>query len=359
MSSDQQAVVHMNKLLALDEVADPKPETTDAVVEVLIKNGYSDDLTTNYSDYKLAWLKEHNAIVLVKNDTVVYPEKYAGESNFEELKPMVKDVEELFESLQNGETVFVSEDIITDGLSADIAGEYTVNLNGNKLESEGCVGSWTEGSKLVISNGTIDSNVEGTAVLAKNAGLVELTNIQVCAPSGANPIQCYGGTMILNNVTTSQSGSVTNGSVRYNSAIQIINQIKKIDEGKYVVYGQQAELIVNSGMYSGKRAIQISAPGGNVTINGGNFIGAEYVINGDFNPQSYIDGINYESVIIINDGTFDRKIKIFAATVLIINGGTFTINQDSITTGQVRINGTVIDNGNGTWTVKYLYILFE
>ena len=53
-------------------------------------------------------------------------------------------------------------------------------------------------------------------------------------------------------------------------------------------------------MYSGKRAIQISAPGGNVTIN----------------------------------------------------GGTFTINTDSITTGQVRINGTVVDNGNGNWTVK-------
>ena len=216
MSDDQQAVVQMNKLLALDEVADPKPETTDAVVEVLIKNDYSDYLTTYYSDYKLVCLKEHNAIVLVENDTFVYPEKYAGESNFEELKPMVKDVEESFESLQNGET-------------------------------------W------------------------------------------------------------------------YNSAIQVINQIKQNDEGKYVVYGQQAELIVNSGMYSGKIAIQISAPGGNVTINGGNFIGTEYVINSYFNPQSYIDRINYESVI--------------------------TINPDSITTGQVRINGTVINNGNGTWTV--------
>ena len=130
----------------------------------------------------------------------------------------------------------------------------------------------------MITDGTIVSNVEGTAVLAKNAGSVELTNVQVYATSGVNPLQCYGGTMTLNNVTASQSGSVTNGSVWYNSAIQVINQIKQNDEGQWVVYGQQAELIVNS--------------------------------------------------------------------------GTFTINPDSITTGQVRINGTVVDNGNGTWTVK-------
>ena len=114
ISADQQAVVHMNKLLAMDEVADPRPSTTNAVVEVLIKNGYSDDLTTYYSDYKLAWLSEENVVVLVENNAVVYPEKYVGKTNFEKLKPMVKDVEESFESLQNGETVFVSEYIITD-----------------------------------------------------------------------------------------------------------------------------------------------------------------------------------------------------------------------------------------------------
>ena len=107
----------------------------------------------------------------------------------------------------------------------------------------------------MISNGTIDSSEERVAILAKNASSVELTNVQVYAPSGVNPLQCYGGTMTLNNVTASQSGSVTNGSVWYNSAIQVINQIKQNDEGKYVVYGQQAELIVNSGMYSGKIAI--------------------------------------------------------------------------------------------------------
>ena len=37
ISADQQAVVQMNKLLTIDEVADPQPTTADGVVEVLIK----------------------------------------------------------------------------------------------------------------------------------------------------------------------------------------------------------------------------------------------------------------------------------------------------------------------------------
>ena len=44
ISADQQVVVQMNKLLTIDEVADPQPQNADEVVEVLIKNGYADYL---------------------------------------------------------------------------------------------------------------------------------------------------------------------------------------------------------------------------------------------------------------------------------------------------------------------------
>ena len=42
-------------------------------------------------------------------------------------------------------------------------------------------------------------------------GIVELSNVQIYAPANANPIQCYGGTMVLNKVTVSQSGQNDKG----------------------------------------------------------------------------------------------------------------------------------------------------
>ena len=353
ISADQQAVVQMNKILAMDEVSDPKPTDTKKVTEILIKNGYSDDLTTYYSNYKLAWILESNVIVLVEDDKVVFPEKYAGATNFEELKPMLKDGDDILGALESGKTVFIAEDIESNGLSAEAAGEYAVNLNGNKLKTDDFVGSWTEGAKLIITDGVIESTLNDTTILAENNGYVELNNVQVYSPSGVNPLQCYGGTMILNNVTASQSGSVDNGETWYNSVIQVINQIKQI-EGKWTIYGVQANLVVDGGMYSGKKAVQISAPGGNVTINNGNFAGTEYAINADFKPGNYGNSDTYESVITINGGNFDGKIKVSAATVLIINGGTFTNTGMSFDTFKTYVasNKTLIDNGNGTWTVK-------
>ncbi len=350
MSSDQQAVRHMNTLLAMDET---KPTNADEVVEILLENGYKDDLTTYYDGYILAWLATENKIVLVENNAVVWPKDYEGETVYTELKPMVKDVEELLESLTDGKTVFIAEDITSEGLFVESAGEYTVNLNGNKLTASDLVGSWVEGGKLVVSDGVIDASTsaDNVAVYASVGGILELENVQIFTASAVNPIQCYGGTMTLKNVTASQTGSVVGTHTWYNSTIQIINTIKQV-EGKWTIYGSQAEVIIDGGMYSGKKTIQISAPGGNVTINSGNFIGTEYVIQDDFAPQNYGNSADYESIITINGGNFEGAIKISAATKLIINGGTFTINPSTITNGEVTINGTVVDNGNGTWTIK-------
>ena len=130
---------------------------------------------------------------------------------------------------------------------------------------------------------------------------------------------------------------------------QIINMIKYNDSAaKYEIYGPQAQTTINGGMYSGKRTIQISAPGGNVTINGGTFVGTEYVINADFAPQNYLNSANYESVITINDGNFTGKIKVSAATKLVIKGGTFSVDPSA----WVAAGKTAVDNGNGTWTVR-------
>ena len=254
--------------------------------------------------------------------------------------------EALFE---NGNTVYVAADMVVESFAPAAAGNYKVNLNNNKLTTSNRVGAWTEGANVVISDGVIDATrSDSRATVYANAGAtVELNNVQIQAPSNANPIQCYGATMVLNNVTTAQTGEAE--TAWYNSVIQVINTIKQNEEGTgYVVYGTQADLTVNSGMYSGKRAIQISAPGGNVTINGGTFIGTEYVINADFAPNNYTDGANYESVITINGGNFTGAIKVSAATVLVINGGTFSVDPTNYVDAETH---TVIANDNGTWTV--------
>ena len=345
MSSDQQAVRHMNTLLAMDET---KPTNTDEVVEILIENGYKNDLTTYYDGYTLAWLATENKIVLVENNAVVWPKDYEGETVYTELKPMVKDVEELLESLTDGKTVFIAEDIIVEEVSAEASGVYTINLNGNTLTSSNSSGSWVDEGKLVVSNGTIDgssivspADAKAVVIKARMGGIVELSNVQIYAPANANPIQCYGGTMVLNKVTVSQSGQNDKGY--YNSAIQVVNGY-----GENANY--DAHLTINGGMYSGKIALQLSLPGGTVIINDGIFNGVE-AIHMDSNYNSY-PGRDHS--ITINGGNFTGSIYAAVNSEIIINGGTFSINPETDITGggTITITGEVIDNGNGTWTVK-------
>ncbi len=326
-SADEQAVTQMNKaLLDLPEDAD-----VDDVIAALIANKYNGDLTTYYSGYTLAWLASEKSIVLVENDAIVYPENLVGKTGFVALKPLATDADSLTSGLANGK-VHMNGNVAAEGLTPEAAGDYEVVLNGNTLSTTDVVGAWVEGTKLVVSNGVIDGSSiadDDVVVYASRGGSVELNNVQVYAPAGYNPIQCYGGTMVLNNVTTSQTGE--GHASWYNSAIQVINTIKQVEQAdgtmKWTLYGEQAHTTINGGMYTGDKAIQISAPGGNVTINGGTLTGTSFVINADFAPQNYpVEDATktYESVITINGGNLNGNIKISAATELVINGGTFT-----------------------------------
>lgn len=264
-------------------------------------------------------------------------------------------------SIALGETSVIGNVYSENGVYVSETGDHIVELNGNTISVADYVGSWVAGGNLTVSNGIIDARESSRTigVYADEGGAVTLTNIQLLTAGATNPIQCYGGSMILNNVTAVQSGF--SATPWYNSAIQVVNNITYPEKdpvtNKHVIYGENANLTVNGGMYSGDKAIQISAPGGNVTINGGTFIGATWVINGDFAPNNYThtEGKTYESVITINGGEFTGKIKTSVATVLVINGGTFSFDLSAINTkeiqGTVQINGTVVDNGNGTWTV--------
>ena len=320
-SADQQAVANMNKLLATE--IEKKAENSDEVVEILIANGYNGNLSTYFKGYSLAFLASENAIVLVENDAIVYPKNLVGKTGYEVINPMATDADALVGGLTDGKVVFVGGDVTVDGLAPEAAGEYEVKLNGNTINASDIVGAWVDDAKLVVSNGVIDGSAitDDVVVYASRGGSVELNNVQVYAPAGTNPLQCYGGTLVLNNVTTAQSGEAH--ASWYNSAIQVINTIQQV-EGKWTLYGEQAHTIINGGMYSGDKAIQISAPGANVTINGGTLTGTTYVIQGDFAPQNYGNSEGYESVITINGGNLIGNIKISLDTELVINGGTFS-----------------------------------
>ena len=114
----------------------------------------------------------------------------------------------------------------------------------------------------------------------------------------------------------------------------------------------QANATINSGTYSGKRAIEVCGSGGNVTINGGTFTGTEYVIHADFVKDNYSNSENYESKIVINGGTFDGGIYIINDASLEIMGGTFT--NTGLTLEQFKAyvpSGYKVSEYNGTYTV--------
>ena len=235
----------------------------------------------------------------------------------------------------NGCTLSV-QDLTTEG--------NLVISNGTlELPAEGCV--YTNGNQnITLENVVIDS--DDLSVEAYTGGTVKLKNVTLKNTSVSNPVQNYGGTLILENVTVSQEGDAN--TAWYSSALQVINQIKKDQAtGKWQTVSQ-ANTTVNGGHYVGKKALMISAPGGNVTINNGTFEGSEYVIQSDFAPQNYLDGSNYESVVTINGGTFKGKIKTSAAAKLLIKGGTFTADP----TAYVADGYQAEQNADGTYTVS-------
>ena len=345
-SADEQAVTGMNKILVAAQEA---PANVDEVVALLIANDYKGDLSTYFGSNQLAWVKSENVIVLVENDVIVYPKNYAGKDlAYEVINPMATSADDLAE-LTAGKEVFVGGDIaVEDGLSLESAGEYKVNLNNNTLASSDYVGSWVADGKLVVSNGVIDATTSSQtiAVYAAGNGEVELNNVQIYANSGVNPVQCYGGKIVLNNVIATQYGSAE--TAWYNSAIQVANHITQNASGTWYFDGGYSEVVVDGGVYTAKRAIQMSAPGGTIVINDGTFTGTEAVINADYNQTYASQGATYS--IVINGGTFNGAVKINNANIsCVINGGTFTVNPETI--ANVTVTGAIRDNGNGTWTV--------
>ena len=205
------------------------------------------------------------------------------------------------------------------------AAENAEIVNGTiVMPDEAYVYAWN-GATVTLENVTIDSD-KISAYAATNGTLV-LKNVAFDNTATSNPIQNYGGTLVMDNVTVGQAGDAN--TAWYSSAVQVINNIVMNNEtGKYEITAQ-ANTTINSGNYAGKAALFVSAPGGNVTINGGTFVGSEYAINAQFSPQNYTYGADYESVITITGGDFTGALKFFPATEVVITGGTFSVDPSA------------------------------
>ena len=81
ISSDQQEVVQMNKVLQADEITEAKPATPQEVILLLVANGYNGDFEASHEDYEIVWLSDVNRVALMENNTIVYPEEYKDRTN--------------------------------------------------------------------------------------------------------------------------------------------------------------------------------------------------------------------------------------------------------------------------------------
>ncbi len=346
-SADQQAVTNMNKILATEEKADGLP----GVVDILVKNNFAEALTTYYKGYSLAWVESENAIVLLDKDSkIVFPKQYADkELAFQPINPVANDADSMFDSLVPGGVVVLGSDITASELFAHQAGTQTVNLNGNKVTTNDYnVSAAYDDVVLEISNGSLEytGSRYNSVVLADWGGTIKLSNVQVFANNQV-AVHSDGGTLILDNVTAVQSGENENDWA--NAAIHVTNRITK-ESSDIVSY---AKVIVNSGVYNGKYALQMSAPGGTVEINGGTFYGASAALNLEYNKNAYPTDADHTPSVTINGGNFTGAINVYDGVELVINGGTFS--NTGLTFEQfneyVSADSEAVDNGNGTYTV--------
>lgn len=273
----------------------------------------------------------------------------------------VVNAEDLQAAITNSVDAKLGADVAVDGdvvltanldlggktLSADFisATENVEVINGTLEMPEDTYLYAEDGVTVTLENVTVDS--DKLSAFAYTGGTLVLKDVTFENTTTSNPVQNYGGTLVMDNVTVAQAGDANTSW--YSSAVQVINEIAYNDEaGRYEILSQ-ANTTINSGTYTGKKAVMISAPGGNVTINGGTFIGSESAVQADFYPQNYISGENYECVVTINGGNFTGAITVNknSAAKVIITGGTFSVDPtDYLADGYVAV-----ENADGTYTV--------
>ena len=267
------------------------------------------------------------------------------------------DLQTAIDSANNGDTI-----VLLDNMNGDFsftkAGEFTLNLNGFKINATGSDAIAVTGADtvLTVKNGTLESSgnncggiyvKNGTAVL-ENCTLIGTNEKESCgvyASNGSNVTvnNCklsanhYGITMMSADVVVNNSEINAPVSISSNGSDMYDKSNLTINSGTYngaIYWPAQGKLTINGGKFTADTAIYVKS--GSLEINGGTFIG-----NGEKVEYKYKDSgsIATGSAIVlenVGEGEYDP-----IGTVS-INGGTFISENnmpiESVTKGVNGVN---------------------
>ena len=140
ISADEQAVVQMNVVLQSVQaggeeilVDDNQGQTCINIFNNLIENGYSDEFHTYYAKHSIGYVVDHGIIylVLVEDNAVTFPEKYAGSDYSIFFKP-TNNAEDFQEALDSGFALLTQDAVFDEALT--ISKDVTIVANGKNLQ---------------------------------------------------------------------------------------------------------------------------------------------------------------------------------------------------------------------------------
>jgi len=216
----------------------------------------------------------------------------------------------------------------------------------------GVVGLISAGESLALSDMEITANSQWPVYLSNYGGTLTLDNIDVTATQGAG-IYPYGtnGTTTIKNATVNQealSDEFAAITPWAGTAIATSNGHRLIiEDGTYIgsnqgvyIYNSGAVVTINGGTFKAPQVLKADGSYSDQTIRG------EFVVNGG-NFDGQINMTNGYAYCTINGGNF-TNFSVSSYSPVVIKGGTFDADPSTYVANGYQ----VVDNGDGTWTVK-------
>ena len=289
-------------------------------------------------------------------------------------------LDEAYNAAQDGDELVVIGDIV-------IASEFIVekniilNLNGYEItttynsETQKHLYAFNNKAEMVIKNGTVKARGiynYGTLTLEDGAvidacdgnGGYGIYNEGTLVMKGGEVKASYEDDNLVNNggydatpIYTKGTLTINNGKVvnncDYTYALDIQGGIVTINGGEFIsihsTVSNYGNLTINGGSFicNGLEGITahvlVAWVGSTTTVNGGSFNGKDNY-NG-FNVDA-VDG----SIVYIKGGEFlpVHSGSLYGEGIIVVSGGTF---HDQISDTRLADGYSLIDNGNGTWSV--------